>query len=88
MHAELVRVEEGVGVGADAVERHEPEVEQATPTDDHVESEREQHVERRVERDAADVAATGDDWEQRERGDEEDQPRVPGRSSQAILDLA
>ena len=65
--AELVRAEHRVRVRADAVEGHEAEVEQAAPADDDVETERQQHVEHRVERDAVHVGAVRDGRHERER---------------------
>ena len=56
----VIRTEERIGVGTDSEERDVTQIEQATPADDDVEPEREQHVHGDVERDPPDVAAIGD----------------------------
>jgi hypothetical protein len=86
--AELLRVQHRVGVRADAVERHESEVEQAAPADDDVEAEGEQHVEHGVERHAVDVRAVREDGHQRERRDEQSEPAPPGHAVQALVERA
>ena len=66
--AVVVGAQERIRVGADPVERDEAEVEQATPADDDVEPEREQHVDGDVECDPPDVAVVGDDGNEARRG--------------------
>jgi hypothetical protein len=82
----LIRAEQGVRVGADAVERDEAEVEQPAPPDDDVEPQCEQHEDDRVERDAPDVPALESDREQAEDPDEERQPRPPRDDGEARLE--
>ena len=86
--AVVIRAEQRIGVGADPEERDVAEVEQAAPADDDVEPEREQHVDRDVERDAPHVAAVGDDRDEAEERDERRQPGPPGDDAEALLDLA
>ncbi len=86
MDAVLLGAEERIGIRADAVERDVAEVEQAAPADDDVQPEREQHVERDVERHSAHVSAVVCDRKQSDEGDERGQPGPPGNSLKALLD--
>ena len=84
----MVGAQERIRVGADPVERDEAQVEQATPADDDVEPEREQHVDGDVECDPPDVTVVGDDGNEARRGHEQRQPGPPRDSAQPVLDRA
>ena len=84
MNVELARVEPGVDVRAEAVERDVAEVEQPAPADHDVQAEREQHVEQRVERDPADVAAREHERDQRDERDEQAPPEPPGQAHEGV----
>ena len=79
--AVMVRVEQRVGVRAHPVEGDVAEIEQPAPADDDVEPEREQHVEDRVERHPAHIAAVEADGKQRDERDEEGEPGPPGHAA-------
>ena len=82
----LLGAEQGVGVGADPVERHVAEVEQPAPADDDVEPEREQDEDDRVEGDAADVAAVAHARDEGDQGGEEREPGPPRHGREPLLE--
>ena len=69
VEAELVRREQRIRVGAEAVERDEAEVEQTREADGDIQAEREQGVDERVDADADHVLVAGQ--QRNERGREE-----------------
>ena len=77
MQTELVRRQDRVGVGAEAVEGDEAEVEQSGPADDDVEAEREQCEEDGVDGDTDDVVRAGDEGYERCDGHRPRENRPP-----------